>query len=208
MYDALSFPQRAGYVDPPQELLRESGDMGGEAKNVTRTTISVPSDLKARMDAVPEAVNWSAVASEAFEAKLLELASQRKGTNMDDVIARLRAAQEMDNREDCNEGRAAGEEWAKDKARPKQLKALAKLNEIEAHYDWEGMLGVFDNHRGIAWGLYEQMHQEDAFDRSDVEAFWEGILGGGGREKIDGFDFARGFVDAALAVWEKVEGEL
>ena len=43
-----------------------------------RTTISVPSELKARMDAVDESVNWSAVACQAFELKLAEI-TKRKG---------------------------------------------------------------------------------------------------------------------------------
>jgi hypothetical protein len=43
-----------------------------------RTTITVPADLKRRMDAVKEEVNWSALAASAFEAKLAEIAKKKE----------------------------------------------------------------------------------------------------------------------------------
>ena len=61
----------------------------------TINVISVPRDLKARMDKVSASVNWSQVAAQAFEAKLLELESKKEVSGMDDVIARLRAAAEI-----------------------------------------------------------------------------------------------------------------
>jgi hypothetical protein len=39
-----------------------------------RTTITVPADLKARMEAVGEPVNWSAIACQAFEQGLAKIA--------------------------------------------------------------------------------------------------------------------------------------
>src|SRR5262249_33698927 len=95
-----------------------------DAQGVIRTNISVPRDLKARMDAVAERINWSAIATEAFRAKLLELESKQEVDKMDEVIARLRAADELDCREDYRAGRDAGETWARKAARPKQLRSL------------------------------------------------------------------------------------
>src|SRR5437879_3439244 len=43
-----------------------------------RTTITVPADLKRRMDAVDEEINWSALAASAFEAKLAEIAKKKE----------------------------------------------------------------------------------------------------------------------------------
>src|SRR6516225_5119268 len=42
-----------------------------------RTTITVPPDLKARMEAVEESVNWSAIACQAFEQRLAEITRRR-----------------------------------------------------------------------------------------------------------------------------------
>ena len=55
-----------------------------------RTTISVPLELKKRMDKVKEDVNWSALACRAFEQKLAEVASKKENKTMNDVITRLR----------------------------------------------------------------------------------------------------------------------
>jgi hypothetical protein len=49
-----------------------------------RTTITVPAELKARMNAVDEKVNWSAVASQAFEQKLDEIERYRSFVVTDD----------------------------------------------------------------------------------------------------------------------------
>lgn len=61
-----------------------------------RINISVPYDLKARMDAVRnETTNWSKVACRAFEAQLCAIAST-KGTkaerrDRDNLIARIKS---------------------------------------------------------------------------------------------------------------------
>jgi hypothetical protein len=39
----------------------------------TRTSVSVPCDLKRRMEAIGSDINWSNVACEAFERKISEL---------------------------------------------------------------------------------------------------------------------------------------
>src|SRR5205809_1051596 len=90
----------------------------------TRTNISLPRDLKARMDAVTEPVNWSAVAAQAFEAKLAELNARKEGATMEDVIARLKAADALDNKTEFQAGLKNGESWAEKTARPRQLRRL------------------------------------------------------------------------------------
>lgn len=178
-----------------------------EPQNMVRMNICVPRALKARMDDV--SINWSAVASAAFAAKLLALASEKQTRTMDDVIARMKAADEVDSNEQRQEGVEAGRAWARDDGRPRQLRRLVKL--AENQHGIEGNLGIFDNgmNRGIGWGLYVAI-EGGAHDPGwgDAEAFWESAIGGGGREKIDGFDFAVGFCEGALEVWEKVANKL
>src|SRR5690349_19928782 len=82
-----------------------------------RTTITVPADLKDRMDATGSSVNWSAVAARAFEVKLAEINARKKGATMDDVITRMKAADEADANEARQEGKEAGEQWARTEAR-------------------------------------------------------------------------------------------
>ena len=44
---------------------------------MARTTISLPDELKARMDSISERVNWSEVAADAFKARLTEIENTR-----------------------------------------------------------------------------------------------------------------------------------
>jgi len=48
---------------------------------VTRTNISIPADLKRRMDKVSEGVNWSALACRAFEDKVAEMETRNLSKN-------------------------------------------------------------------------------------------------------------------------------
>ncbi len=93
---------------------------------VVRTNISVPRELKTRMERV-QGVNWSAVASEAFERKLLELASKMEVKGMDDMVARLKAAAELEANQEYQDGHLLGEKWAAEKATPRQLRRLQAL---------------------------------------------------------------------------------
>src|SRR5262249_17454354 len=94
----MSQPRRVARSMPQPPQVKPSpfrGPPGGNA-GVVRMNISVPRDLKACMDEV-DSVNWSAVASQAFRAKLRALESRRGVRSLDDVIARLRAAEEVDS---------------------------------------------------------------------------------------------------------------
>jgi hypothetical protein len=51
---------------------------GIEMRRTVRTSISIPPALRTRMKAVEQPVNWSSVATRAFEAKLAEIEA-RKG---------------------------------------------------------------------------------------------------------------------------------
>lgn len=205
---------------------------------VVRTNISVPRELKARMDRV-QGVNWSGVASEAFERKLLELASKREVRGMDDMVARLKAASELEANEDYQDGHQLGEKWAAEKATPRQLRRLQALVDDPncSLTDWlnyvaadgmtvELMNELADNPQiapklaqagalpysgpiktGIGRALYWCLFPDRSSDRSEVESFWLNTLDRR-YQAIEIHDFARGFVEGALAVWENVRGKL
>jgi hypothetical protein len=180
-----------------------------DLEGVARVNISVPRGLKKRMDAAKKPVNWSAVAAEAFEDMLLKLESTKEVVTMDDVIGRMIAAEALDSKQDYLEGEQAGEGWAKKRARPKQLRGLAKLaGKAPDALTWQ--LGVFrdEMHRGLAFELYRVLHPTEEVRGSDVVRFWEQALGRGGAERIEGYDFAYGFVQGALDVWERVEAHI
>lgn len=55
-----------------------------------RTTISIPDALKDRMNAVTERVNWSAVASAAFENEIAKIEVKRRNDQFRQIVERLK----------------------------------------------------------------------------------------------------------------------
>jgi hypothetical protein len=182
----------------------------GDPVNVVRMTISVQKALKARMD-TEDKVNWSAVASTAFEEKLLDIASRKKGAKtMDETIARLRAVAEVEENETYQAGYQAGQEWAKGTASPKQLRRLAKrIDDFEDdsetwwdidHPGWRAPLGATGHFAAAVLG------DKDS-EQHEVDSFWEEALGDD-VNRIQDSDFFHGFGHGAAAVWEQVKDKL
>jgi hypothetical protein len=179
-------------------------------QGVVRTTISVPRELKARMDKVEESVNWSGVACSAFEAKLLELESQRQVENMDDVVARLKAAAELEDKEEYQAGLEAGRTWAKEDATPKQLRRIADyVEKSDRSYDfcwydsslnWNAPFGPLDHFAFVAW-------PDRKDDRSAADDFFEQALGDDAH-RVQDDDFLHGFGDGVVEIWDQVRNKL
>jgi hypothetical protein len=177
---------------------------------IYRTTISIPAELKARMDAVRESVNWSAVAARAFESRLLEIELRSKHTmSREDVLRRLKAVDEEEAIQERDEGKTAGQSWAEESATPKQLRRLQEM--ANDPYGLDNAIRLMADRRniGTAWRLYLVLNpsmREEA-SKNDVAAFWEEALGDD-RERIADKDFACGFVEGALYVWKELQDEL
>ncbi|MBU1702315.1 MAG: hypothetical protein KJ970_12030 [Candidatus Eisenbacteria bacterium] len=186
--------------------------MAEKHTGTTRTTISVPADLKRRMDKVTEPVNWSALACQAFQGKLAEIASKKEKKNMSDVIERLRASKRSSDSECYKDGYAAGQEWAKNRAEARELERLDSLQARLAHEPSYGWNEYFDSDYGSsAYGLGERLYfdldPEYNGDRSAAKDFWECVVG----EKISSDlpdEFIRGFAEGALSIWNEVQGKL
>jgi hypothetical protein len=172
----------------------------------TRTTISVPADLKRRMDKVKEPINWSALACAAFEQKLAEVAARKERKDMDDVIQRLRGSKQQHATESAQAGAAAGEQWAKDTAEAVELERLEQERVATGH-DWDRL---FDEDRDPADWLYDVMHpghESDRFAPSSRE-FWEQQIGEDDLHLIDDNEWLRGFAFGAIQVWREVQSKL
>jgi hypothetical protein len=196
-----------------------------ETQNVVRMNISVPRELKARMDAatayrLPGSVNWSAVASAAFEAKLLELASNKEVRGLKDVIARLRAADELDRNENYRAGRVAGERWAEQKATAQQLRNLRRCvdessGRLLAGFESVASDAASETGPGVGWHVYfgtlgrgvARTWPEVQAVSAEADTFWRGVLGDESY-RIESVPFGQGFVDGALGVWAKVERQV
>lgn len=177
-------------------------------RSTTRSNLSIPVELKARMDAVDEPVNWSAVACRAFELKLAEIDSRREVKSMDDVINRLRASKQQSDEVVHEEGHEAGRQWAMTRAEAIELERLEEL------YDrWRSDLDrLWNPSPRDAYGPGEAfvftINPEHDGDRKAAEDFWEERLG----EYWESFVFQDGYVQAfaegALGIWRDVKAKL
>jgi hypothetical protein len=163
------------------------------------------------MDSEGESVIWSAVAARAFEAELTELASQRKGPTMQEVIARLKAAAKLEANEDYTAGVEAGRKWAKLSARPKELRRLAEYihsSETQQGPDWfdvdyPGWMAPFGATCYFVFAAWPNRRH----DREAPEEFWQRALDDDAH-RIKDADFFHGFGDGVAEIWDQVADEL
>jgi hypothetical protein len=170
-----------------------------------RMNITVPRTLKKEMDAQIN-VNWSAVASQAFQDKLIELKSQMEVTNMDEVVERLRASKQRAESEQYQRGLTEGRDWAKGGAEFDELQNLSAWRQSMNEHDWSIVMHDSDGF-GAAWfNLVNTIWPERADDRSAVDDFRESIMGDTMTPCTA--EFTRGFADGAIEVFEQVKRQL
>lgn len=176
-----------------------------------RTSISLPSALKKRMDAITESVNWSAIAAKAFEAHLKELELRKENKEMAEVIERLRLQRQQQESETFQQGFETGKSWATRKANFSQLQNLEALyNRLsnEPTYDWQWYFNPEDGSNAYSVEEYLFFEIEPRFDgeRGAASDFWEEFWGDEYRSmnKIDG-NWLRGFGEGALSIWNAVK---
>jgi hypothetical protein len=172
-----------------------------------RTTISVPFDLKRRMAAITEAVNWSAIACRAFEATLAEIAARKERKVMDDVVQRLRASKQRIEDEQYQEGEEAGRRWAENEAEADELSRLEQCRQ-GAGYDWARLFYQRESQAYSAdeW-LFFRIRPEFEGDREEARLFWEDVLGEDAH-LTDIPSFVQGFAEGALGLWGEVKDRL
>jgi hypothetical protein len=155
-----------------------------------RVTVYVPDDLKARMDEVGEAVNWSDAAQRAFREAAAIATIRKDRSDMTSVVERLRASKERIEAAAHESGKDCGVTWAKQSAEYDELLRISK---------WEqDTLDACDLNT-----LTQLIDPNDEMDRHDWEAFWEQR---GDANLTDAF--AAGFVVGAVEVFNEVADEV
>jgi hypothetical protein len=102
---------------------------------MARVSIYLPDELKARMDEIGDAANWSEIARPAFQAVVANH-EHRKGQNMITAIERLRASKQEAVQTDRLEGHQDGRAWAENSATYDDLLRLSNVEFL--HDDYEG----------------------------------------------------------------------
>lgn len=133
---------------------------------MARISIYVRDELKARMDSVGEAANWSEVVRPAI---LLELAyrDHRTEMNMTTGIDRLRASKEEEAQKTAIHGHTAGERWALNKASHSELRRVAQIaGDRQVSVGMDLLYQVIDpNGEMQAQEFYDVIGYDDFHDR-------------------------------------------
>lgn len=182
--------------------------MGKKKAGPTRTTISLPSELKQRMDRVGEPVNWSAVAAAAFEEKLASITAKKQRKNRMDVIERLRASRRKSDVIEFQDGEQVGRRWAIDEAEAVELENLSAFIDRLRGYEEETVYEPTSSAYSGAETVFFAIAPDCDRDRSMASDFWERVLGEGHVENAHRPEFLRGFVHGSLALWNEVRDEL
>jgi hypothetical protein len=104
--------------------------------------------------------------------------------DIDAIVARMKAADEADAVREYQAGFKAGVNWARNAARPKELRRI-----------FDGEYETADDFARLA------------LPEAEPSNFWVGITGDEDHRKIDD-DFVRGFGEGAEAVWDRVRHKL
>ena len=157
-----------------------------------RMTLYVPDNLKAQMDEIAEAINWSAVAQEAFKQAVAVSAIKREPANMEQVIERLRASKARVDRRSRESGRECGKRWAGQAAEYDELKRVA---------DWTRMQGAV-----IPFTVEAFKQLIDPMQKMDRYAWHNFWLKHGEGDVND--TFAEGFINGAAEIFSEIENQL
>jgi hypothetical protein len=173
-----------------------------------RVHVTIPADLKKRMDKANDLVNWSKVAREAFEQRLAEIVKQKGRASMSEAIARLRASKAEHGSQLYRDGQDAGERWAKSRADFDELTLLSDLREqAQPRGEWEGCF-TDDPLVSAAYSAAERfvfvIRPDEDGDRGFAYEFWSRIVDG----EMPAAEFVFGFANAALVFFDEVRDQL
>jgi hypothetical protein len=161
-----------------------------------RTTISLPAELRRRMKACGENVNWSAVAARAFQAEVARQNTQKHNIDLEDVVARLRTTDNPSRSELFESGRLQGQKWAERQATANQLRSLqAKRREARSNggANAENWLSIIDSRRSPI----DVLSQIVAFDQKKHRTAEAQAL-------MKSSEYVHGFAAGALHIWKQV----
>ena len=160
---------------------------------MARMNISVPDELRMRINAFGDQVNWSAIAQEAFVRQLNILEAKGTGDMETAVIERLRASKEKHQggrKVDILRNVTA---WCENHAEYDELQRIAKLHDVD--YD----VTIVD----IAVKL-KGFTDRNELSPEDIEDVREWFFGGDDPDERA----CAVMVEAVSDFWEKVEDQL
>jgi hypothetical protein len=151
---------------------------------MARVSIYVPVDLKARMDRVRDATNWSEVVRPAILSAVTSY-EHRKGAKMNAVIERLKASKEKYLLKTAKE---RGRLWASDKAEWDELRMVVDLAGVNDEAALDSLKSAIYSQNEPAWIQFADLIGVEERDMSNEHAV--------------------AFVEGAAEVYDQVESQL
>lgn len=171
------------------------------AETMVRVSITVPRELKAEMDRHAAKENWSALAVDAFRVRVKYHDEREKAMRkIEQAAVRLRALDAQERNEHHAAGLATGRRWAIDIASPTQLRRLAKATGEGDPSDVVALGFTEGNVKGLS-----DILQGYTDEGTDPKSFWTEFMSSDELASLDENDYAIGFVEGALEVWEAVQ---
>lgn len=180
--------------------------MAKSSGKITRA-ITIDSRLDARMRKSSD-VNWSAVASIAFEQ---ELEARKRRRTLTGVIERLRESREASATEHHRSGVQAGSAWARSSAEYEELRLVGDAYDSLSSLHPARFVERTENNAPTAGEKFVlAIHPEIECNRQAAAHFWEFALAEDlvDHEMMQDDEFVRGFAEGALAVWNEVKDQI
>lgn len=162
-----------------------------------RISVYVSDEMKARMDAAGESVNWSAAAQRAFDTALRETEWRLNMNEIEAAVERLKGSREKFSDLERQRGVTAGRDWGLREAEYPELKAIA-----EAYRSGEGR---WDLEAVGATALFALGVDGENLADGALTDWWERVQGDHVERLTD--EFAEGFAEGASQVWNEVENQ-
>ncbi len=189
-----------------------------------RKTITVPAEIAVEMAKTAE-VNWSQVASNAFQVELKRRNAEQKQTKLDNVVNRLRQSKNQSDDSPYAKGKEAGELWAREYAEYEELKRLANLDPMGSEPYLSDRWG--DKPRAVQLMIW-MLGPGHPFNRVDItklsmaelkrlqkknQTSWDPVRESmfavaNQRELFEDRAFAQGLIEGARSIWLQVKDEV
>jgi predicted DNA-binding protein len=145
---------------------------------MARVNVSVPDEMKERMDALADRVNWSEAARSAFEREIAA-ATMPDDPDFGQVVERLQKSKADSWQANLKQARERGREWAKKNASYNQLKTVVRVKLTEQG-DFAGQFDrlTFEEDSGDYGGYFTSTYAYYGHPMPPddyVEAFVEGV---------------------------------
>ena len=196
--------------------------MGRKKKGDTRSpsvrmNISVPADLKQRMEALTKktVVNWSQLACDAYEANLAEQLGKEDEITLDDLISRVRISKQQTTDKKFRQGVESGEKWASLFLGYEDFLRLEEFVTSWTEDDWKELANTKGSQK-ISARLLRTLDSGGTLSEgangnwmAEVPRVSEaGVPRGRSQDLRNSIPFLRGYCDGAMKIWSKIKKEI